>query len=767
MATSPPARTGLLLLGAVLGLVAFFLSLALAEAYLPEWRQGQPLGETAYRERYRELAARAGLVRAPGEPQVLLATRGPEQLEPYRALGDQGTRWLLATRSAVRAMVIHDVIGPGAEGTSFLGMDFSFSGEPQYLIWWRPGFTSPFHVMDPVNATRRIEALAPLLLNPGETLAARRTDTIVTFLRVLYPVRGGRLPHHLQAFVLGSYIVIGRGAGDLATANVAGTDDVLSRPATLLWQIVPLFLVLGTLFAVLLLRRRLSLRNGFLLALGGLVSLRPMPGIVAGPPWMTLVVMAGVALWIFLLWSCAESLQRSSDSGFTTSLDALLAGRLGPRGGRGLLVGFAGGAWLAGLSLALLTLAAVLPGVWLSRASVELPLFRPHDGTVVGGLELAGGVALALALALRILPVRWAPVAAALAASLFLSPLPIQPALAGIAANAVFTGFLVWILRRAGITALLTAALVSRLLPAVSLAVRFPAWMPVALTASAGLVAAIVLLGVIGLRRSAVAETQRLTPPAFVRRLEEERRFRDEMGLLAKMQRGLLPRTLPRLQGWELAVRSLIANEAGGDLYDVLPDDEGNVWIAAGDVAGHGYSCAIAQAMTKAALASLIGRGRTPAQILSRADRVLRAAGPARNFTTLALLRLQPETGEALLSNAGHPYPLLAWNSSVEELALPSLPLGKGPPRCYEDRPLTLAPGSVLVFCSDGVFEAADPQDHLYGYERLRETLRPLTDRPAEQILEAVLADWRRHLRSAQPLDDTTVLVLKRRSGGV
>ena len=62
------------------------------------------------------------------------------------------------------------------------------------------------------------------------------------------------------------------------------------------------------------------------------------------------------------------------------------------------------------------------------------------------------------------------------------------------------------------------------------------------------------------------------------------------------------------------------------------------------------------------------------------------------------------------------------------------------------------------------MFEAADPQDRLYGYERSRETLRAAADRPAERILEALIADWRRHLHSAQPLDDTTVLVLKRRA---
>jgi phosphoserine phosphatase RsbU/P len=243
--------------------------------------------------------------------------------------------------------------------------------------------------------------------------------------------------------------------------------------------------------------------------------------------------------------------------------------------------------------------------------------------------------------------------------------------------------------------------------------------------------------------------------------------LKSEMGLLARMQRGLLPRTLPRLEGWEIAARSVLANEAGGDLYDFLPDDNGHLWIAAGDVAGHGYSCAVAQAMTKAALASLVGRGgRTPAEVLKRADRVLRAAGATRNFTALTLLRLEPRTGEALIANAGHPFPLLAASGRVSELSLGGLPLGKGPARDYEDRPLSIPPGSVLVFSSDGLFEAEDRSGDPYGFERAQEVLRKFADRPAERILEAFFGDWRSHLRGQRPLDDTTLVVIKRLDRG-
>jgi phosphoserine phosphatase RsbU/P len=313
------------------------------------------------------------------------------------------------------------------------------------------------------------------------------------------------------------------------------------------------------------------------------------------------------------------------------------------------------------------------------------------------------------------------------------------------------------------LTALLAASLLSVLLPSALLAFRYLSWMPGSFTLAASLAVAAPLLGWLGLSRSATAEVQRLAPPAFVRRLEEERRFRNEMDLLAKMQRGLLPRTLPPIEGYELAARSVIANEAGGDLYDVLSDEDGYLWIAAGDVAGHGYSCAVAQAMTKAALASLVGRRRTPAEILQRADRVLRAAGARRNFTSLALLRLRPETGEALMSNAGHPYPLVLAGGEVSEVQLPSLPLGLGPPRQYENRAFHLSPGNAVIFCSDGLFEALDGEGRIYGFDRVRELLHEPVSQPAAKLLEILLADWRHHLRTAQPLDDTTVVVLRRR----
>jgi sigma-B regulation protein RsbU (phosphoserine phosphatase) len=279
-----------------------------------------------------------------------------------------------------------------------------------------------------------------------------------------------------------------------------------------------------------------------------------------------------------------------------------------------------------------------------------------------------------------------------------------------------------------------------------------------------GIVAALPLvLGWMGLRRGGAIERDPGAVPEFLRREEREKRLTYEMDLLARMQLGLLPQSLPRLPGYELTARSILATEAGGDLYDFLRDERGRLWIAAGDVSGHGYSCAIAQASLKASLLSLVDGNASPGRVLERIDRVLRGIVAGRQFATLTLLCLEEATGRIVLANAGHPFPLLAEpGKGARELDLPGLPLGQGPPRRYRDRELHLVHGAVLLLHSDGMFESLDPAGRPYGFDRPRQVLSEGASWNAAEILERLLWDWRRHLGGAAPPDDTTLVVLKR-----
>jgi serine phosphatase RsbU (regulator of sigma subunit) len=757
----------------LLGLLVFAAGLALALAWLPEWRAGRLPEERFFIERYRELAARVGVHLAPGEPRVALTSSEDLPLACVAQDG-LGSRAVSPELAGVRVKVAQEGTRAGQATFRTFAVDFSPARAPRALEWRLPGFSAMGISTVQYMARSQTEPFLRLLLAPGETLLPPREGTNETVL--LYSLPQARPAEHLS-------IVYLPGAGLLAQRRPGTVEQALARgsridPGALLLRAIPgilFFLIVAGLFFLLASRGRIDLKNGALLAgltllaaLGGLFNALPdTPSLAA-----TLAHIAVRVVWVFLAWSAGESLIRSSSPDFTTSLDALRVGRLGPRGGRALLFGLAVGAALAGLRLLAVATALVLPGIWPERASLRLPIFGTAS-PLGDGIALAAEALVLFAFARRLLPRRWAVPAAAFAGAFLLSPLKMHPWALGWAASFALLYVLFEGGRRHGVTALLAAAMTSFLLPAAAFSALHLDLLPGSFALTAGAAVGFLLLGLVGLKRPEQVEIERLAPPAFIRRLEEERRVQYEMDLLSRMQLGLLPERVPELPGWQIAVRSILATEAGGDLYDFHHSgaegrEDGHLWIAAGDVAGHGYSCSIVQAMTTAALTSLIAPGRTPSAVLHEVDRVIRrggSEGKRRNFTSLALLRLDLSTGEALLANAGHPYPLLLVDGEVREVALPGLPLGQGPKREYEDLALTLPPGSVLVLCSDGLFEAPDWTGDPYGYERPSTILRWTFRRPAEAILEALLADWRRHLRNEEPPDDTTVLVVKRRGG--
>ena len=148
--------------------------------------------------------------------------------------------------------------------------------------------------------------------------------------------------------------------------------------------------------------------------------------------------------------------------------------------------------------------------------------------------------------------------------------------------------------------------------------------------------------------------------------------------------------------------------------------------------------------------------------ILRQLDRVLRSVSTDHSFTSLALIRLDPTTGEAAFANAGYPYPLVLSDGRIHEIELPGFPLGRGPAHPFPEQPFTLPRGGVLLLCSDGLFEGLDRNGNAYGFDRAREVLQAMGRRPALEIVDALLNDSRRHLGTEKPPDDVTIVVVKR-----
>lgn len=772
---SPPQSRPALPLLLAIGIIVFAGGVSVALLRLPEWRNRDVPDRTLFASRLREVAKRAG-IEVESEPQTRLLSNGwlrsGSDVElhetAYETLGPRAADWLVREGRGPFVEATAKTRWPTG-GSSELRVLFSTRGVPLAATWMPEDLLSTRSGASPQrDASRR--ALMRLV---APAAAAEKEVGILGQIVHIAAIPGTDPPETLVAIDVSNVTapVVQRVAGSEAwwrtylESTTVGSLLIRALPRA----VIATILYLGTLglFVMLLARRRIELSKGAILAAVS-IALSVASPIRESASWIVLVdalvKVLSRALVLFILWATAESWLRSMIPNLRTSLDTLRAGRLGPKAGRALLAGWAVGAAAGGMGLVALAMAPVF-GVAPTDGSVHLPAFGVTASPIDEGAMRTGLVLLAICAAMRLPLLRRLRGAATVLAALFLATrIPLTSFWFATIAGLAIAVILVRGYAAFGLTALLSASVTSTVLPAAVFSLLHAPWLTPSTTVLATFAIAPVAFAAIGMRRPPEVEERPYAAPAFVRRLETENRLKYEMDLLARMQLGLLPRETPNIGGYEIAARSILATEAGGDLYDFVSDSEGRLWIAAGDVSGHGYSCAIAQAMTKAGLASLVEANRTPAMVLDRLDRVLRGIGSPRTFTTLALLRLDIASGDALLANAGHPYAWLITYEEARELELPSLPLGQGPPRSYADTALTLERGASLVFLSDGLFESPDPNGHPYGFDRLRRILRKVPSRPAAAIVEAIVQDWREHVGPDAPPDDTTIVVVKRKA---
>ncbi len=765
-------RVPLAALGA--GLVLLAAGLFAAFRVLPEWRPAPPRPADAVEKARRIVTAAGGSFSHASLGLEARPSLGSSFERAYRRLRSEARSYLDATGGAVAWTVSGTLAVPGA-GSGPARLAFFPDGTLEALEWNPAG--SVFQTSDPKTQSARRAFFDRI----EEVLAAGRPraqgeftfDASNTFIRVrpLAPAPGRPAEGLVLSERANLSFSVGRELSDPEAPHRFNAQGITRQIYKLLPSML-LFLLVVVSFGILLYKRRLGYRVGIVLVLlaavyeiaGGFsaedASAGGLIGFVIGVRLFSLLYLLG-------LWTVAESLLRDTVPGFTTSLDSFAAGRLGPRGGRAILAGLGAGAALVGVSLLAFSSAALAAaqGAWPSSPSFPYPLFQPQKGPFFEGAFDTALFILLIALLRFVLPRRFASVAAAVLYALYLSiAMPLHPWGAAFALPLALATVLLLAFDRYGLAALLVAAVSSALLrDALVACLHFDGNLFPALLTVVPLLA-IAAAGAAGLARKERDEEGRLDAPHYVRRLESERRVKYEMDLLSRMQLSLLPEKPPAVPGLELSVKTILATEAGGDLYDFVRDESGALWIAAGDVSGHGYSCGIQQAMVMAALASLVKAGRTPSEILVEIDRVLRMGRTARLFTSVALLRLDPATGAGVLANAGHPFPILLNEGRTSEIAGSGLPLGQGPNRTYTDLPFEIPRGGVLVIASDGLFEGPDRFDEPYGFDRPRTVLEStsLWRRPADSIVEALFADWRLHVGEGTPSDDTTILVVKR-----
>lgn len=267
----------------------------------------------------------------------------------------------------------------------------------------------------------------------------------------------------------------------------------------------------------------------------------------------------------------------------------------------------------------------------------------------------------------------------------------------------------------------------------------------------------------IGRRNKLLAEEQQ-------RMREQAAKAAGELSAAGRIQLGSLPS--PELlfrdeMRFQLVTLLEPAKDVGGDLYDCFMIDDHQLGFVVGDVSGKGLPASIFMAVTKTltkTIAKHVGSG--PAKVAELSNNELAEVNPESLFVTLLVGVLDVESGLLTLVNAGHDGPwIIHREGGLGQLECP--PDAGGPPLCmldgfpYSAQQAQLQPGDTLVMYTDGITEAMNPVNEIYGLQRLEAALRDAATQDVHDLLASIRTDVGHHVAEAEPSDDMTLMVIR------
>ena len=241
----------------------------------------------------------------------------------------------------------------------------------------------------------------------------------------------------------------------------------------------------------------------------------------------------------------------------------------------------------------------------------------------------------------------------------------------------------------------------------------------------------------------------------------DEARMERELHAAQRMQ-GALLRPVPAEDfGVDLAARILSAREVCGDLYDFLRYGPTRIGFGLGDVSGKGSAAALYGAVAIGILRSVAPQKLLPAELLRQLNQLICERRIEGRFMTFCFATWRKPTRKLRVANAGQTQPLLYRNGRCEQLKLVGFPLGIYDDVTYEEWVTNLDPGNILVFHSDGLSEATDPEGNFFGIPRIAALVEQNAALTSDQLADRLLAEVQEFTRGMAITDDRTLVVMK------
>jgi phosphoserine phosphatase RsbU/P len=252
----------------------------------------------------------------------------------------------------------------------------------------------------------------------------------------------------------------------------------------------------------------------------------------------------------------------------------------------------------------------------------------------------------------------------------------------------------------------------------------------------------------------------------LVARERERQRMEQEINIARDIQQALLPKNFGDYAHLAVAGCNFPCLSVGGDYFDVFPLDDRRTAFLIADVSGKGLGAALLTQLLQGALSGMT-LGNDPARLFNHLNRFLCDRPEVGRYATM-FFGILDDKGSLDYINAGHPSPILIRRNGNADEAFTegSFPVGLVPEAEYCSACVKLEPGDTLVLFSDGVTEAMDPQEELFGVPRLKQFLIGRNETPLDELQKLLLEAVENFARGASQADDLTLLLVRYRAVG-
>jgi sigma-B regulation protein RsbU (phosphoserine phosphatase) len=241
----------------------------------------------------------------------------------------------------------------------------------------------------------------------------------------------------------------------------------------------------------------------------------------------------------------------------------------------------------------------------------------------------------------------------------------------------------------------------------------------------------------------------------------QEKRLERDLGMARQLQFGLLPPTLPKLENLDIAAKFVPARAIGGDLYDFVNYSMSRTAIVIGDVSGKGAPAAIYAALVSGILRSHAPIEPGPAEMLSAVNFSLGERRIEGQFVSLIYAVWDDRNRTLQVANSGLPRPIYCHDGKIEIIEATGLPLGLFDDADYDEFNFRAKPGDMFVFFSDGILDASNKAEELFGRERVGEIVRANSNASADAIVKLIFKAVAEHASGEEAFDDQTVVAIR------